>query len=382
MSGRAAAATPGNERIAEGSGGGRFRAGLNTESEPAESEPNKKAVPGEEPASSTSSLRVMFVIPGKARGHSMVFARRQAHSLTGRGVTVDLFHLGSRTSAFHLAKEFVRFRRQLERNKPQVIHAHFGTVTALFAALAAPFHPLVITYRGSDLNAMPPLAPRGSRLRAATGRLLSQLAALRARRIICVSAPLRDRLWWRKGRVLIYPSGVDETRFFPEPQWIAREKLGWPAADRVVLFNSAGSWWIKRPDLARAAVERARLSLPELRLEILDGTTDPARVPALMNASDCLLLTSDAEGSPTVVQEALACNLPIVAVKVGDTEEILRGVAGTALVERDPEAIAQALLPLVTGGQRSAGHRKVSEFSATAIAQALCRIYNELSGPE
>ena len=54
---------------------------------------------------------------------------------------------------------------------------------------------------------------------------------------------------------------------------------------------------------------------------------EPARVPDLMNAADCLLVTSDAEGSPTMVQEALATNLPVVSVDVGDIAERLEGVA-------------------------------------------------------
>ena len=41
-------------------------------------------------------------------------------------------------------------------------------------------------------------------------------------------------------------------------------------------------------------------------------------VPIWINASDVLLMTSLHEGSPTIVKEALACNLPVVSVDVGD----------------------------------------------------------------
>ena len=80
--------------------------------------------------------RVLFVIPGEAEGSSMIFARRQAESLERQGVEVNLFHLRSRTSLLELAREWRRFRRRVRRVNPQVIHAHFGTMTALFAAWA------------------------------------------------------------------------------------------------------------------------------------------------------------------------------------------------------------------------------------------------------
>ncbi len=83
--------------------------------------------------------------------------------------------------------------------------------------------------------------------------------------------------------------------------------------------------------------------LDDVRLEVLDGRTPPERVPELLNAADCLLLTSDREGSSTLLQEALACNLPVVSVNAGDSRERLAGVRHCAIVEREPAAIAAEL---------------------------------------
>src|SRR6266852_2213766 len=142
----------------------------------------------------------------------MIFARRQAESLRAAGIEVSLFCLRSRTSPWELVREFLRFRQELRRVRPDAVHAQFGTVTALFSALAGGKRPLLITYRGSDLNP----SPASPGLRAALGRLLSQLAALRAARIVCVSRRLRDRLWWRRSRAIVLPSGVDPEVFYPE----------------------------------------------------------------------------------------------------------------------------------------------------------------------
>jgi len=325
------------------------------------------------------SPRVLFVIPGDGQGSSMIFASRQAESLAREGIVADLFYLSSRTSPRRLIAEFLRFRSELARLRPAVIHAHFGTVTGLFAALASGCLPLVITYRGSDLNPPPACYGWRAKLRARYGLLFSQVAALRAQRIVCVSRQLRDRLWWRRGAVTILPTGVDAEIFYPETRALARRRLGWSDAERVVLFNAGHDARVKRLELAQAAVVEARRQLPALRLEILDGSVCPAVVPALMNAADCLLLTSVSEGSPTVVQEALACGLPIVSVAVGDVVERLEGVRDSAVVAPDPAVLGRALARMVEPPRRSDGRRKIPEFGAPRIALALREIYRELA---
>lgn len=332
------------------------------------------------PVPAARNLRVLFVIPGDGLGSSMIFVRREAHSLASVGVQTSLFYLGSRTSPRHLLAEFRRFRSELAQMRPTVIHAHFGTVTALFSALACGSLPLVVTYRGSDLNPPPPSYAWRAKARAACGRVFSQLAALRAQQIVCVSRQLRNRLWWRRGVVTILPTGVDPSVFRPEPRALARNRLGWPGAERVVLFNAGHDVKVKRLDLAKATVERARRDVPGLRLEILDGTVRPALVPDLMNAADCLLLTSVSEGSPTVVQEALACDLPVVSVAVGDVAERLKGVRDSIVVACDAAVLGPALARMVEPPRRSNGSLKVAEFSSQHIAAELKEIYRKLAG--
>ena len=320
-------------------------------------------------------MKVLFVVPGEGQGHSMIFARRQAEALIRQGVRLEVFYLRSRTSPAALFAEFLRFRKTVRAFRPQVIHAHYGTVTALFAALASGRTPLMITYRGSDLHPLP--SARGSR--PAVGRLFSQIAALRAARIVCVSRGLKERLWWRQSRVTILPSGVDLEIFRPAPHAQVRRALDWPEHARVVLFHSGGDVRNKRLDLAESAVREARRMTPSVQLKLLDGAVPPERVPALMNAADCLLMASDSEGSPTVIQEALATNLPIVSVEAGDAAERLAGVSHSRVVERDPRALGQALAEILNPPRRSDGRRRAEEFSSERLAAELLRLYGEVA---
>jgi teichuronic acid biosynthesis glycosyltransferase TuaC len=325
--------------------------------------------------SSAKALVVVFVIPGDGLGSSMIFARRQAATLRGRQIGVHEFFLRSRTSPLEIVREWRRFRRFLDEIRPAAVHAHYGTVTAMFCALAARGYPLVITYRGSDLNP----SSQGLAPRPWLAHLFSQLAALRAARIVCVSRQLRQRLWWRRDRAAVLASGVDANAFRPESRARARQALGWDFDAPAVLFHAGRDVWVKRLDLAEAAIAIARKKIPNLYAKVLDGSTPPEEVPTLMNAADCLLVTSDFEGSPTVVQEALASNLPIVSVDVGDVPERLAGVSRTAIVARDAEALGEAIVQMVARPGRSDGRSKIAEFASSEIAARLDAMYRELT---
>lgn len=320
----------------------------------------------------TPERRVLFVIPGDPDdAPTMIFAKRQSAEVKKQpGIVGETFYLASRTSPAALFREAVRFRRVIRDFRPDVIHAHFGTMTAFFCAVLT-LTPLVITYRGSDLNPI----PSASWLRSAGGKLLSQLAALQASQIVCVSRQLKQRLWWRSGLVTVLPSGVDTTLFHPRPRSEARRELGWTEETPVVLFNAGREPAVKRLDLAQAAFHVALRYVPKARLVVLDGHVSPSRVPLLLSAADCLLVTSDWEGSPTIVQEALACRLPIVSVPVGDLEDRLKDVTHSCVVSRDPEALGKSMARVVTRPRRSNGDQLVRPASLESAAAALTHIY-------
>src|SRR5439155_732241 len=78
-----------------------------------------------------------------------------------------------------------------------------------------------------------------------------------------------------------------------------------------------------------------------------------ADAPLYMNACDALICTSSQEGSPNVVKEALACELPVVSVPVGDVPLRLRGIEGCEVCADDqPETLAAALDRVLRRGAR------------------------------
>jgi teichuronic acid biosynthesis glycosyltransferase TuaC len=311
-------------------------------------------------------MRILFVAPGEQSGSHMPFVRREAEALRALGHEVQVHGFDNRN--------YLRFFRELARLRKtartfDLVHAQFGKFSALAAALSG--RPLVVTFRGTDINHNTKYSP----LRSMLGRAASQLAACFARGIVCVSREIERKVLARRWRpTIVTPTGVDLSTFRPIPD--ARAKLGYSPGERIVLFNAGKNPEVKDPALAKAAVERAAARVGEIRFVSLDGTARPQDVPLFMNAADALVLTSRTEGSPTVVQEAMACNLPVVSVDVGDVRERLAGVAACQVISgRDPEAIGTALASVLADGKRSDGRTHAAVLDSAAVAKRLVDFY-------
>ena len=299
---------------------------------------------------------------------SGIYAERQIDSLRHAGVCVSTFDIGASHSPVHLFRKWRQLRKAVRALDPHVVHGRYGTVVGALSVLSG--RPAVVTYCGSDLNS----GASVSAVREWVGRLLSNLAALKACRIICVSERLRQALWWRGAEARVIPDGVDLNVFSPGPRGDARRELGWDEKRPTILFNLGDDAKKKGFDLAKAAVDIARSRVPEIDLKIVQHVP-PARMPLHYRAADVLLCTSRNEGSPNVVKEALACNLPVVSVAVGDVEERLAGVRPSAVVPRDPERLADALVRFATSGERSNGREMVAPLALAEVARRVIAVY-------
>lgn len=303
----------------------------------------------------------------------MVFAHSEIQRIAAAGIVTEIVPFRSSARPDRLLREIRAIRARVRHFKPDIIHAHFGTITA-FATVIASRVPVVITFRGSDLNP----APSDGLLRNVVQKSLSNTAAFFADALILVSRELESRLWLPHRNAHVIPTGVDLDVFRPASRAEARQRLGWSPDEPVILFNAGLSPRVKRLDLARKSVDVLRQRYPEVRMHVLDGTTPHDVLPVFMNASDCLLMTSDFEGSPDIIKEALASNLPIVSVDVGDVRERTEGVSGAEIVERDPQSIADAAERIIKAGQRSDGRDHIDALDSARIRDAVIGVYRTL----
>jgi glycosyltransferase involved in cell wall biosynthesis len=301
-----------------------------------------------------------------------VFVQAQVQALAAEGLNVEVEFLDGRASkAAYLAINRVRHR--VGAGRFDIVHAHYGLTgfTASFQSV-----PLVVTFHGDDLLGTPSRSG-GITIKSRLSRWLSRAAAPRAAALICVSEQLRLALPRARDRerARVIPGGIDTERFSPGDRLAARGRLGLPGAAKIVLFPSTPGERRKRLDLAEAAVNE----LAGVRLLVVSRVRYE-QMPDYYHAADCLLLTSDWEGSPTIVKEALCCDLPVVAVDAGDAWRWLRLAPGCQQVERQGgvPAIASGLRAVLDGSGRVDGARVRAEVDRRRIARDVIAVYRDV----
>jgi glycosyltransferase involved in cell wall biosynthesis len=271
------------------------------------------------------------------------------------------------------------------RAGPRIVHAH-GLRAGALAALA-----LGGVSRSSGHNRRPVLVvslhnapPAGGVLAAVVYRVLEQIVARRADRVLCVSGDLAARMRRRAARsvgmaVVPAPAGpaVSARRARVVRAGLAADgrpvvlAVGRLAAQKGfgTLLDAAGRLRDRIPQplvvIAGAGPLHAelgrRIDAERLPLRLLGQRDD---IPALLAAADVFVLPSQWEGQPLVLQEALRAGAPIVATRTGGIPDLTGEDAALLVPVADPQRLAAALARVL------ADHALAARLSAAAVERA------------
>lgn len=299
------------------------------------------------------------------------FLRVQVDALRERGVRCDVLVAQGRRGPLAYV-EIARWARALARGgRYDAVHAHYGLTGA--AAAFQRSAPLVVTFHGSDVmgavDAEGRLTPKGRFERILCGAVCRRAAAT-----IAVSARLAAEIPCTGVRTI--PVGVDESVFRPRDRDDDARRLGLDPRRRYVLFAADPERPVKRFWLARRAVEIVQESLEDVELIAL-GNRRLSEMPLWMNAADVLLITSSHEGGPLTHREAIACNLPVVSVDVGDVKAHLEGVDGCYVADGTAEALADALVSVLRRSRPDIRHHMLDTTVGT-VARQIADVYEEV----
>lgn len=248
-----------------------------------------------------------------------------------------------------------------------------------------------------------------------------------ADRIVAATPAERAQLQWlyrsNVSQVTIIPPGVDLNLFFPRDARAAKIGIGVPERGRMLLFvgrieplkgvdtlfkaiallkehspesihgmclsiigGNNGDDREENVEMERLKELRESLNLGELVTFL--GKKDQDSLPDYYAAADAVVMPSHYESFGMVALEAMACGIPVVASEVGGLAFLVRdGTTGFLVPDRDPEALAQALLVVIDNpGLRAELGRNAAEWARgygwPLVADRIISVYEEVLAGE
>ncbi|MCX7783842.1 MAG: glycosyltransferase [Meiothermus sp.] len=277
-----------------------------------------------------------------------------------------------------------------------VIHAHFAHPEGSLGLILKNRlrKPLVVTLHGDDANTYPYQSARYLRY--------FQKVLAEADLVLAVSERMRERVQALVRRsVVTHRVGLRLPPRAERPDRLAlRARLGLPL-DRFVLLFVGMLWKYKGViELAEALnqlddpgvmalligdgpLRDTLVSTSRTALVCLGPLPNPV-VRDYMAAADAFILPSYREGLPTVVVEAGAAGLPVIASQYGGTPELVTPQTGYPIEEVSPDAIIRALYELRNNPEEAQARAErlrtfvYEHLDATKNAQMLLEYYRQL----
>jgi 2-deoxystreptamine N-acetyl-D-glucosaminyltransferase/2-deoxystreptamine glucosyltransferase len=326
----------------------------------------------------------------------------------GRRGTVR--RVGTRASRMRQLWGVCALPHVLQARRVDLVHAHQGedVATLLLGLLAQAVHrcPLVVTVHCSVRHTVTGRSLR-SRLLRTVGGAVERLAVRRADAVVVLvgrTARLLEEDGLPRGTVHVLPSGFVPQVFasaggdafprVPRPRVgyvgrLAEQKRPDLLVEAFGRMRSTAHLVVVGDGPLRPAVLAAVRRSPARDRITVTGFVAHAEVPRVLASLDVLALPSVYEEMGSVLVEAMACGLPVVASRVGGIPEVVRHQeTGLLVPPGDVDALAVALDELVSDpGRRQrmclAARQRAVGYSWPELARRVASLYDGLvSVPE
>ncbi len=314
-------------------------------------------------------MKVLFVHSSNFSYGIEPFIKTQGESLKRKEIILDYHPV--KGNGF---KGYLKNIKDIKKKAKEydIIHAHYGLI-GLLIKFTFVRKPIVLSLMGSDVNGFYNYSGKRNK-RSYLFMFLTFLASISSNVLIVKSKSMLKTIPLKR-KIKIIPNGVDFSLFKPVDKESCKRELGIDLEAKVILFLANQLKPVKNYTLAKNAVKKGK---NDNLLFLNPYPIKQTEFVKYLNACDVFILTSFNEGSPNVIKEAMACNIPIVSTDVGDVKEIIGNTDGCFITSFDPDDVAQKIQLAVDFGERTTGRKDIKHLDTEIVAQKIIQIYKEL----
>jgi glycosyltransferase involved in cell wall biosynthesis len=259
-------------------------------------------------------LLITNMYPSKDLPYYGIFIKEQLEEMQkDSNLEIDLFYIDApKKGSLEYLKSIFLIPARIKKENYDIIHIHYG-LSGLFLLFFRPKAKVYLTLHGGDI-----LIEQGKTFQVQiTKKILNKV-----HKVIILNQEMERIMQRHHVKYEIIPCGTNTDFFKPDTKNLERN-----TNRKLILFPGDPKNEVKNFSLFTEVIGLLKTQCPHWDISYNSiHNLSRTGVVDLLNSADCLLMTSVSEGSPQVVKEALACNLPVVSVHVGDVQNILSDI--------------------------------------------------------
>ena len=357
-------------------------------------------------------MKILYIITGLGQGGAERVVCDLADEMVKRGHQVKIIYFVGQaltrpickdielikiglTNTMSLPIAYVLLSKSIKGYQPDVVHSHMvhANILTRLVKLVTPINKLISTAHSSN---------EGGALRMLAYRLTNPLADISTNVSNTAVAAFESKHAVPKGSMQTIYNGVnfDDFSYRLQAKSEIQDELELDESSKLILavgsFNEAKNYsnllmsikslkdfssipfvlLIAGDGELRSEIERLIVALELDKNVILLGRRHD--ISTLMCACDVFVLSSDYEGLPTVLIEALACQANVVSTDVSGAHEILDGY-GSIVPIRQPEALAKAIADTLLIEKKNILGRQhaKNKFDIEIVSDEWMKVYDE-----